>query len=101
MTTGLLVGTDGTRKMSQSYDNYIAVKDSADEMFGKVMSLPDEAMSQYFVLTTDVPLDEAAAIEAGLGSGDLHPGETKRRLGREVASRYWGSEAATAAEKAF
>jgi len=101
MTTGLLVGTDGTRKMSQSYDNFISVKDSADEMFGKVMSLPDDAMSQYFVLTTDVPLSEVQQIEAGLGSGDLHPGEIKRRLGREVATRYWGSEAAQAAEEAF
>lgn len=101
MTTGLLVGTDGTRKMSQSYGNFIAIKDSAEEMFGKVMSLPDEAMAQYFVLTTDVPLSEVAEIEAGLSSGDLHPGDTKRRLGREVAAKYWASDAAAAAEEAF
>ncbi|MFQ5948227.1 MAG: tyrosine--tRNA ligase [Acidimicrobiia bacterium] len=101
MTVPLLVGTDGVRKMSQSYENYISVSDPATEMFGKVMSIPDEAMGDYFLLATDVDEGEVRAIAAGLETGDLHPGETKRRLGREIVARYWGSEAAKQAERAF
>lgn len=101
VTTGLLVGTDGTRKMSQSYDNFIAIKDPPEEMFGKVMSLPDEVMVDYFTLATEVAGAEVDAIEAGLASGELHPGDTKRRLGREIVGRYWDAESAGQAEAAF
>ncbi len=101
MTVPLLVGTDGKRKMSQSFDNYISVKDSAGEMFGKVMSLPDEVMGQFFLLATRIPEAEISGIEARLASGELHPGEAKRRLGRAIVERYWGGKEAEKAERAF
>jgi tyrosyl-tRNA synthetase len=101
MTMPLLVGTDGVKKMSQSIGNYIGVEDAPEEMFGKTMSIPDTAMVEWFRLAADVDPEEASAIETGLGSGELHPGETKRRLARAVTALYWGEEAAGQAEGAF
>ncbi len=101
MTVPLLVGTDGSRKMSQSYGNYISVRDPAAEMFGKVMSIPDHAMADYFLLAAFVPAAELVAITSGLDDGSLDPAETKRRLGRLVVARHWGEEAAASAEEAF
>jgi tyrosyl-tRNA synthetase len=101
MTVPLLVGTDGSRKMSQSFDNYISVRDSADEMFGKTMSLPDAAMEEWFVLAAGRREDDAARIVAEVADGVRHPGETKRQLAREVTTLYWGEVAATEAESAF
>ncbi len=101
MTVPLLVGTDGSRKMSQSYGNYISVRDPADEMFGKTMSIPDEAMGEWFVLAAGRRDDDAAVIIREVRDGTRHPGETKRLLAREVVTLYWGAEAATSAEEAF
>ncbi len=101
MTVPLLVGTDGEQKMSQSLGNFIGVTDPADEMFGKTMSIPDHLMEQWFRLATEVDAEEVDGIVAGLAAGELHPGETKRRLGREIVELYWGAEAATGAEAAF
>ncbi len=101
MTVPLLVGTDGEQKMSQSLGNFIGVTDPADEMFGKTMSIPDHLMEQWFRLATEVEAEEVDGIVAGLAAGDLHPGETKRRLGREIVELYWGAEAAAGAEAAF
>jgi len=101
MTVPLLVGLDGKRKMSQSYGNYVSVKDAADTMFGKIMSLPDDVMGQYLLLATEIPEPEVADIVDGLADGSLHPGEVKRRLSREVVARYWGEDAAVGAEAGF
>ena len=101
MTMPLLVGTDGTDKMSQSLGNYIGVQDPADEMFGKTMSIPDAAMGEWFRLAADVEPDEAARIDRELDAGRLHPNEAKRRLARAIVSLYWGDEAADEAEAAF
>ncbi len=101
MTMPLLVGTDGVKKMSQSIGNYIGVEDAPEEMFGKTMSIPDTVMVEWFRLAADVDPEEASEIEAGLASGELHPGETKRRLARAVTALYWGEEAAGEAENAF
>ena len=101
ITMPLLVGTDGVRKMSQSLGNYIGVEDPPEEMFGKTMSIPDAAMVEWFRLAADVEPEEAARIEAGLASGEVHPGETKRRLARAVTALYWGEDAAVEAERAF
>ena len=101
LTMPILVGVDGTRRMGQSLGNYIGVDEAPDEMFGKTMSIPDDAMPQWLRLAADLEPDEVARIEAGLASGDLHPGETKRRLARAVTALYWGDEQATAAEQAF
>jgi tyrosyl-tRNA synthetase len=101
MTMPLLVGTDGVKKMSQSIGNYIGVEDVPEEMFGKTMSIPDTVMVEWFRLAADVDPEEASEIEAGLASGELHPGETKRRLARAVTALYWGQGAAAEAENAF
>lgn len=101
MTMPLLVGTDGVKKMSQSIGNYIGVEDAPEEMFGKTMSIPDTVMVEWFRLAADVDPEEASEIEAGLASGELHPGETKRRLARAVTALYWGEGAAAEAENAF
>ncbi|HEX9645255.1 MAG TPA: tyrosine--tRNA ligase [Acidimicrobiia bacterium] len=101
LTVPLLVGTDGVKKMSQSLGNYVSVRDDPGEMFGKTMSIPDEAMAQWLSLAAGFTEVEVAAIVDGLAAGDLHPGDTKRRLARAVVARYWGSEAAKAAEEGF
>ena len=101
MTMPLLVGTDGVNKMSQSLDNYVAVDDSPGEMFGKVMSIPDDLMPQWYRLATELPTNETEAVVAGLAEGSVHPAEAKRRLGREVVALYWSDEAALEAEEVF
>lgn len=101
VTLPLLEGTDGVQKMSKSYGNYIGLTDSADEMFGKVMSIPDELIVKYYRLCTPLPVDEVDAIESGLQAGRLHPNAAKRRLGREIVALYHGPDAAEAAEAAF
>ncbi len=101
MTMPLLVGTDGVKKMSQSIGNYIGVEEAPEEMFGKTMSIPDEAMPEWFRLAADFEPAEVDEIAAGLTSGRLHPGETKRRLARAVTALYWGEERAGAAEETF
>jgi tyrosyl-tRNA synthetase len=101
LTVPLLVGTDGVDKMSQSLGNYIGVDEPAPEMFGKVMSIPDELMPQWYRLAADLPEVEVAGIETALEDGSLHPGKAKRRLAREIVALYWGSEAAAAAEAGF
>ena len=82
LTMPLLEGTDGSAKMSKTAGNAIGVEDAPAEMFGRVMSVPDPLMVKYFRLVTTLPPEEVAAIEQGLASGGLHPGETKRRLAR-------------------
>ena len=101
LTMPLLEGTDGVRKMSKSYGNYVGLTDEPADKFGKVMSVPDEIMAKYFRLATALPVDEIDAIEAGLADGSLHPNVTKRRLAREIVAAYDGAEAAQAAEEAF
>jgi tyrosyl-tRNA synthetase len=101
MTVPLLVGTDGDKKMSQSLGNYISVTEEPAEMFGKTMSIPDHLMESWFVLAAGLSDAEAAEIAAGVASGDLHPGETKRRLARDIVTIYHDAEAAAQAEAAF
>lgn len=101
MTLPLLVGTDGVNKMSQSLGNYIGVEDPPDQMFGKTMSIPDDVMGQWFRLAADLDPEEVDEIESALRSGDLHPNQAKRRLGREIVRLYWGERAAREAEEGF
>jgi tyrosyl-tRNA synthetase len=101
LTMPLLVGTDGLQKMSQSLGNYIGVEDEPGEMFGKTMSIPDEAMPQWFALAADFDIDAATEVTRKLESGDLHPNQAKRMLARSVVSIYWGESAATEAEDRF
>jgi tyrosyl-tRNA synthetase len=92
----LLVGTDGRRKMSQSYGNYIAVDHPPAEIFGKAMSIPDEAMADYVALGTDLRPEEKERLTAELGGVRL-----KRRLAREMVAMFHGPEAADEAEAEF
>lgn len=101
MTVPLLVGTDGVQKMSQSLGNYIGVDDDASDMFGKVMSVSDSAMEQYFRLATELEPAEIDAVLAGLNDGSLHPGHAKRKLARTIVALYHDDAAAVEAEAAF
>ncbi len=101
LTLPLLEGTDGVQKMSKSYGNYIGLTDAPDDMFGKVMSIPDELMIKYYRLCTAVLVEEIDSLEAALGSGQEHPNAAKRRLAREIVSLYHGPDAAILAEEAF
>ncbi len=96
LTTPIIEGTDGTQKMSKSLGNYIAVNDPPDQMFGKLMAIPDELMPKYFRLLTDVPMDE---IDALCGSGD--PMGTKKRLATEIVTELYDTSLAREAEAAF
>jgi tyrosyl-tRNA synthetase len=101
LTLPLLEGTDGVQKMSKSYGNYIGLTDAPDNMFGKVMSIPDKLMPKYFRLCTALSVDEVEAVEQALADGSEHPNLVKRRLGREIVSLYHGSDEAPMAEAAF
>jgi len=96
LTMPLLVGLDGVEKMSKSKGNYVGVTDTPKEMFGKLMSIPDTLMENYFTLLTAVPLPEVREI---LRTG--HPREVKERLGVAVVARYYGDAAAKAAAEEF
>ncbi len=101
LTMPLLVGTDGSQKMSQSIGNYIGVEDEPDEMFGKTMSIPDEAMGEWYRLAADVDEEQVTEIEEGLASGSLHPNDVKRQLARLIVHMYHGETAAAEAESSF
>jgi tyrosyl-tRNA synthetase len=97
----LLIGLDGKEKMSQSLGNYIGISEPPDQMFGKVMSLPDELMRHYFILCTDVPLDEVEAMERDWREGRVNPRDVKRRLAREIIALYHSQVAAEHADEQF
>jgi tyrosyl-tRNA synthetase len=94
----ILVGLDGTEKMSKSKGNYIGITDEPNDMFGKVMSIPDSLMANYYTLLTDVPADEVAVLCDG---EQTHPRQAKAKLGQLIVEQYYGSEAAQAAEAEF
>jgi len=96
LTMPLLAGLDGVEKMSKSKGNYVGVTDTAYDMFGKLMSIPDTLMENYFTLLTDMPLAEVREILR-----TVHPREVKERLGLAIVGRYYGSEAAKAAADEF
>jgi tyrosyl-tRNA synthetase len=95
ITNPLIEGTDGVKKMSQSLGNYIAITEAPDEMFGKLMRIPDRLMKKYFELITDLPDDEIELVLAE------RPEEAKRRLAGAVVRLYHGDEAATGAREHF
>lgn len=99
MTMALLEGSDG-RKMSKTYQNHIPVTAEPNEMFGRVMSIKDELLIQYFTLATQLPMDEIKAIEKRLNKGE-NPRDIKMLLGRELVTLYHGEEAADPAQQAF
>jgi tyrosyl-tRNA synthetase len=101
LTLPVLVGTDGHMRMSKSAGNYIAISEPPKEMYGKVMSIPDSAMANYFELVTRWNPQEIRQLNDGLKSGDLHPMEVKMKLAREIVAIYHGDDAVAPAEEAF
>jgi tyrosyl-tRNA synthetase len=103
LTTPLLVGTDGVQKMSQSLGNYIGITDPPDDMFGKLVRVPDELIPTYRLLALDFFRDptEAERVEKGLADGSLDAWSEKRRLAREVVDLYHGQGSGAAAEQGF
>ncbi len=101
LTLPLLEGTDGVQKMSKSYGNYVGLTDEPADMFGKIMSIPDELMVKYFRLASTLPVDEIDALERGLAADELHPNKVKRSLAQNIVAAYHGQEAAVGAEEAF
>ncbi len=101
LTTPILVGTDGARKMSKSYGNYVGLTDEPLEMFGKVMSIDDSLIIPYYTLCTDIELAQAEELREGLEKGELHPAEVKRDLAQAIVQLYHGEEKARLARKEF
>ncbi len=101
LTVPLLVGTDGTEKMSKSLGNAIALEDTPQEMFGKTMSIPDATMWDWLLLLTELPEAEIEDRRRRVEAGELHPKAVKQELGRSIIADYYNEEAALAAQAEF
>ena len=101
ITVPLLVGLDGTKKMSKSLGNHIALTDAPNDMFGKTMSIPDEAMPQYARLGAWWPAERVRAIDAGLRDGSIAPMDEKKSIAQDIVTLYHGPDAARAARDWF
>ncbi|MCH7528704.1 MAG: tyrosine--tRNA ligase [Candidatus Marinimicrobia bacterium] len=101
LTTPLLEGTGGGAKMSKSYDNYVGLTDPPDQMYGRVMSIPDGLIVPYFEYCTNISAEELTAVRDGLSGSKVNPRDTKRQLAREIVTLYHSSDAAQEAEQAF
>jgi len=101
LTFPILVGTDGHLRMSKSTGNYIGISEPPEVMYGKVMSIPDHAMSNYMLLVTRWMPDDIAAVESALKAGQLHPRDAKMKLAREIVSIFYDDQAASEAEAHF
>lgn len=97
----ILVGTDGTKKMSKSLGNYIGISEAPEEMYGKIMSIPDAALWDYYALATDVPSDEIEKKRDACAKGKMNPRDAKAALAREIVAMYHSAKAADAAEEHF
>ncbi|MGW8193095.1 MAG: tyrosine--tRNA ligase [Desulforhopalus sp.] len=101
LTMPLLEGLDGVNKMSKSLDNYIGITDSADNIYGKVLSVSDDLMFRYFSLLSDLSSEEILELKNKVEKQILHPKEVKQRLAWELTARFHGPAAARAAEENF
>jgi tyrosyl-tRNA synthetase len=101
MTTPILTGTDGTEKMSKSLGNYIGLEDAPNDVFGKVMSIPDELMPEWYRYAAGISWDIAEEYIRGIESGGVHPNHAKRTLARHVVERLADATAAADAEAQF
>ena len=101
MTTPLLEGLDGVEKMSKSLGNYVGVTESADEMFGKLMSVSDELMWRYYLLLTDCSVADIDAIKVRVAEGVLHPKQAKSDLARRIVADFHSAPDADRAAAAF
>jgi tyrosyl-tRNA synthetase len=101
ITMPILLGTDGTEKMSKSLDNYIAISESPKEIYGKTLSIPDTLIADYFLLATDLPTTEFEEIKKQLSAHTVNPRDVKRRLARELVRLYHSEREGRAAEEEF
>ncbi|MCI1665643.1 MAG: tyrosine--tRNA ligase [Atopobiaceae bacterium] len=101
LTMPLLEGTDGTRKMSKSYGNYVGLTDEPADMFGKVMSIPDTMIGRYYRLASTLPVEQVDAIDSALADGSADPYRLKRDLASNICDLYHGEGAGETAEAAF
>ena len=101
MTFPLLVGTDGSKKMSQSLNNYISISDTAENIFGKIMSIPDEIMWDYFTMLTDLEISEIANFRKNVDKGKTNPFDYKKMLGKLIVSEIYDENSALVAESTF
>ncbi|MGB9790818.1 MAG: tyrosine--tRNA ligase [Thermotoga caldifontis] len=101
MTMPIIEGTDGKLKMSKSYGNYIAFNDPANEMFGKLMSIPDWLITKYMKLLTKIPVEEIEEYEKLMNQGKMNPRDVKMRLAFEITKFFHGEEAAREAQEQF
>jgi len=101
LTMPILVGLDGQRKMSKSLGNYIGITEPPADMFGKIMSIPDDLMWTYYELTTDRTPQQIAALKQEVSSGALHPMDAKMRLAEEIVSGFHGPDPARKAAENF
>lgn len=101
VTVPILEGLDGVQKMSKTLGNYVGVTEPPDDMYGKLMSIPDSLLLRYLTLVTRLPEREIQEISGSLAAGGLHPMEAKKRLARTVVTQFHGEAAAGKAEAAF
>ena len=101
LTMPILVGLDGQRKMSKSLGNYIGITEAPNEIFGKIMSIPDDLMWTYYELVTDRTPVEIEALKKEVSAGALHPMDAKMRLAQEVIAGFQGEDAARKAAENF
>jgi tyrosyl-tRNA synthetase len=101
MTTPLLEGLDGVNKMSKSLGNYIGITESADDIYGKVMSISDELMWRYYELLTDLTPPEIAQLKTDVEVGNRHPRDVKSELAKRIVADFHSQSAADAAEAEF
>jgi tyrosyl-tRNA synthetase len=100
-TMPILVGLDGSRKMSKSLANYVGITETPDQMFGKMMSIPDELMWSYYELVTDRTPEEIAKLKSDVSNGNMHPMDVKMLLAQEVVSGFHAEAATRKASEMF
>ena len=101
ITFPLLVGTDGKKKMSQSLNNYISVSDSPENIYGKVMSIPDDVMWDYFVMLSDLEIDEINETKRLVSSQQMNPFDVKKSLGKIITNEIFDEAISNKAEESF
>jgi len=101
ITFPLLVGTDGKKKMSQSLNNYISVSDTPENIYGKIMSIPDDVMWDYFVMLSDLELDEINETKQLVTSEQLNPFDVKKSLGKIITNEIFDEDLSKKAEESF
>jgi len=101
ITMPLLEGLDGVNKMSKSLGNYIGITESADDIYGKIMSISDTLMLRYYELLSDLSSAEIEDLAKGMQNGKIHPKDVKKKLARELTSRFYGHDDARKAEESF